>query len=527
MKQIKIRIYKKFNLTPIWIGMFCMFFSFAQQNDLSQKAQELVYSNPEESLKIANHLLKTSQNAEEKAVAYLLIAKSHLIKGNYEEVITNIFDENNLSETLSIKTQIELNLLKSQILRLLYLDQQSQSYLQKVEKLVEETPNSINVDSVLWLINLEKIKTDVERRNNSKALKLINESENKYSDFLNSNKHLKRALYLTKAKSFNNLANYDSAGVYIEKSLNLLNKNGTKDLYQKAITYKELGALELQQKEFGKCEKSLLTAFNSAKSIGNLTLLMEVNRDLSISYLASGDNEKHKYYNDKYIALNTEVESNEQKAVNTLYTLLSNHNETEVLKSKQNQNKNLYLLIASLCGILFAGGYIILKGIGRKKRLNEIIKYLEIVRKNDNNTKPINKSKPKGIVIPKETEKSILDKLKRFEASAKYLNKDMSLAVLAGQFETNTKYLSGVINKHYDDNFNTFINKLRVNYIIDKLKNEPNYINYKISVLAEECGYSSHSSFATVFKSIVGMSPVVFIKHIQKERELLKRKGTN
>merc|ERR1711974_328919 len=107
---------------------------------------------------------------------------------------------------------------------------------------------------------------------------------------------------------------------------------------------------------------------------------------------------------------------------------------------------------------------------------------------------------------------------KKFEASKKFLNKDMSLAVLAGQFETNTKYLSGVINKHYDDNFNTFINKLRINYIIDKLKSDPNYINYKISFLAEESGYSSHSSFATVFKSIIGMSPVTFIKLIQKER---------
>ena len=44
-------------------------------------------------------------------------------------------------------------------------------------------------------------------------------------------------------------------------------------------------------------------------------------------------------------------------------------------------------------------------------------------------------------------------------------------------------------------------------------------INYKISYLAEECGFSSHSSFATVFKSIVGMSPVTLIKLIKEERK--------
>ena len=95
----------------------------------------------------------------------------------------------------------------------------------------------------------------------------------------------------------------------------------------------------------------------------------------------------------------------------------------------------------------------------------------------------------------------------------------MSLPLLAGQFETNTKYLSEIINNHYNDNFNTFINRLRINYIIEKLKSDPNYINYKISYLAEDCGYSSHSSFATVFKSIVGMSPVTFINLIKEERE--------
>jgi YesN/AraC family two-component response regulator len=93
----------------------------------------------------------------------------------------------------------------------------------------------------------------------------------------------------------------------------------------------------------------------------------------------------------------------------------------------------------------------------------------------------------------------------------------MSLATLAAQLDTNTKYLSETINKHYHDNFNTYINRLRINYIIEKLKNEPEYLNYKISYLAEESGFSSHSSFATIFKTITGIAPTVFIELIGKE----------
>lgn len=85
----------------------------------------------------------------------------------------------------------------------------------------------------------------------------------------------------------------------------------------------------------------------------------------------------------------------------------------------------------------------------------------------------------------------------------------MSLAVLAGQLDTNTKYLSEVINKHYNMNFNSYINKLRINFIVAKLKSDPSFINYKISYLAEACGFSSHSSFATVFKSITGITQLL------------------
>ena len=44
-------------------------------------------------------------------------------------------------------------------------------------------------------------------------------------------------------------------------------------------------------------------------------------------------------------------------------------------------------------------------------------------------------------------------------------------------------------------------------------------MNYKISYLAENCGFSSHSSFATVFKSITEISPVTFIELLRNEKK--------
>ena len=95
----------------------------------------------------------------------------------------------------------------------------------------------------------------------------------------------------------------------------------------------------------------------------------------------------------------------------------------------------------------------------------------------------------------------------------------MSLALLSSQLEINTKYLSEVNNSR-EKNFNGYVNKLRINHIVQLLKNDPAFLNYKVSYLAEYSGFSSHSAFTTVFKSVTGMSPNTYIQEIIKGKAL-------
>jgi AraC-like DNA-binding protein len=128
----------------------------------------------------------------------------------------------------------------------------------------------------------------------------------------------------------------------------------------------------------------------------------------------------------------------------------------------------------------------------------------------------------KRMNIPKETEEALIKKLNQFENSKQFTKQDMSLALLASQFETNTKYLSEIINTYKNKNFNSYINELRINYITDRLKNNKTYLQYKISYLAEESGFSSHSSFATVFKAVTGIPPTVFIELLRDQKKQSK-----
>lgn len=114
-----------------------------------------------------------------------------------------------------------------------------------------------------------------------------------------------------------------------------------------------------------------------------------------------------------------------------------------------------------------------------------------------------------------KTQEEILGKLADFETSDKFLDEHLRLSDLAGLLHTNTRYLSTIINTHKGKSFNSYINSLRVAYIVQKLQSDPQFRNYKIAHLAKESGFASQSSFSTAFKEVTGESPSGYIRRIK------------
>ncbi|UOU98324.1 helix-turn-helix domain-containing protein [Chryseobacterium daecheongense] len=129
------------------------------------------------------------------------------------------------------------------------------------------------------------------------------------------------------------------------------------------------------------------------------------------------------------------------------------------------------------------------------------------------------KNVEKTIYIPEETTAFILDKLTKFEKSEKFLKKDVSLSSLSNTFNTNPRYLSEIIKLYKNKNFNGYINSLRISYITDKLYNDVIFREYKISYLAEVCGFASREVFAVIFKKETGVSPSYFISQLKTNLE--------
>ena len=117
--------------------------------------------------------------------------------------------------------------------------------------------------------------------------------------------------------------------------------------------------------------------------------------------------------------------------------------------------------------------------------------------------------------VSEEIKKQILEGLGKLEKKEYFLQQDCNSYNVAKKIGTNTSYLSKVINSHYGKNFNTYINDLRINYAIVRLKNDVLFRSYSIQSIAEELGYKSADSFTKYFKKDTGLNPSFYIKNIK------------
>lgn len=127
----------------------------------------------------------------------------------------------------------------------------------------------------------------------------------------------------------------------------------------------------------------------------------------------------------------------------------------------------------------------------------------------------INAAPDKNLNIHDSTINIILNKLNKFEKSEKFLKKEISLTSLASSLDTNPRYLSEIIKQYKEKNFNNYLNGLRIQYITQLLYKEPIYREYKITYLAEYCGFASREVFAIAFKKETGVTPSYFISQLR------------
>jgi len=97
-----------------------------------------------------------------------------------------------------------------------------------------------------------------------------------------------------------------------------------------------------------------------------------------------------------------------------------------------------------------------------------------------------------------------------------YLISGIKITTLCEILETNRTYLSVYINKTYQCNYSSLINKLRIEYSIQQL-NKQSIEKYSMNYLSEICGFSSINTFYRTFQKEYGMTPGQYIKLQENE----------
>lgn len=241
---------------------------------------------------------------------------------------------------------------------------------------------------------------------------------------------------------------------------------------------------------------------------------------LTKSYLATGDNEASQKYLKLYTKLNDSIFLVEKEAVEKPIN--------EIISDKEAENKttirNVLILSAVALVILMLFGWlywfrknktvhkkyeILINRIeNEKKQQDAIVESQENISLNEDRI---------SINIAGETTKALLLKLEKFEASDKFLKKNINRTWMANKLNTNPRYLSEIIKTERDKTFTNYINGMRINYITHKLVEDPLYREYKINYLAEECGYASSQVFVIAFKKETGLTPSYFIEKLKKD----------
>ncbi|EDM45449.1 transcriptional regulator [unidentified eubacterium SCB49] len=285
------------------------------------------------------------------------------------------------------------------------------------------------------------------------------------------------------------------------------------------------GKIYLGQGDYKKSISALENGINSYNVLeGEEGFMDDLYYVLATAYKEDGNIEQAGYYLGKHIHSQNEyafikdtIQQNfREQEINSFKAEL---NKLEQEKESQKSNLNYLLLAGSI--IILTLLFFLLK-FYRSKKANEV-KFEALLSKIQAAKSPseiidtkdeVLEEKATSDVSPEVTAQ-ILDGLKKLEEKEYFLKQECNSYNVAKKINTNTSYLSKVINSHYGKNFNTYINDLRINYAIVRLKNDVFFRSFSIQAIAEEVGYKSADSFTKYFKKDTGLNPSFYIKNIK------------
>lgn len=484
-------------------------------------------------LLVADSLYSISESPRFKAKSLMLSATLLQQSGDLKKAVSYASQaQNTLKGTSEYLWQGKIAGFLSSQYRILGLYHLSNKYTDQALVAVKNLEDPKIKNNMLGFIMQEKAYYELERKNYRKSLEYIKSSTEYFSlsgqrdSFLIANNEQLAGLNQYYLKNYEQaLLHYNAAKKETETM---------PDHFLKGLIYDGFAKVYTAKKDFSAAKLHLEKAEKISDQSNFLNLKNEIATTSAEYYKLIKDTLKqHKAEEKRQIAA-------EKIATQSFQFVRDSYQDQIKEKEREQENKETQVqynygliifviisVLAVICGIYF---YLL-----RRKKKAVIIssEQVEPISLKDNISitdlhnltveepakKPIaNSVAPEHIaMMTPETERKILARLEKFEETALYLRNTISLPYVASYCNTNTKYLSHLINNYKQKDFNNYINELRINYILKKLSSDPQYHKYKIAALAEEAGFSSQSKFAAAFKKVTAVAPSQYLQNLRNE----------
>lgn len=476
---------------------------------LIQKAKAELYVNPEQCLKITEYILHNYGYSKTALIqSKTLLADYYFITGKYTSAVDNIMLAiKQLPQVDDKDIQIETLLKATEIFSFLDLYEASGEYIAMAK---ETADGDIKWGKKIKNYELLYAKPNTDIVAYHRIIKETNPIE--ISDYSSL---AKGTITTQLAEKYLEAGKVDSAKLFFSRDIT----NNAKNSYWEMLAGLHYSDCDFKTGNYQNATGVLNAVLERTIVFKSPYIQAAIYEKLAKNFLALNNKEKYREFNLKATNATNLLNNEKTLAVNAAFDKLQNEESENVATTRVKETQTLWLLGIAALSIALIWLFVRWQYSTRINYTSNIVNYLKLIKATEE--KP---ETPEKLILksssqrPKETDELLLSKLTKFENGNKYLSKDISLAQLASQCDTNTKYLSEVINQYKGKNFNVYINELRIHYIVNKLKTDPIYLSYKVSYLAEECGFSTHSSFSTVFKSITGITPNVFIQFLTQDR---------
>jgi len=506
----------------VFLLSFCAnsYATTGKAHDLIKQGNRLLFSNTDSAMyffRRAEKIARADSDSLQLVRSLSYIALAHQLKGEYKRAVKISFQALSLSREYKFPTESGTILNN---LGALYFDlkewETSEKYYSEALKIMTELHDTV------WLSKIYGNFAGVYfvKKKYEKSVELLQKSidfgilANRIEAVGGAYSNL-AMVYMSENKNQKAIESY-------QKGLHLL--DSIDDKRAVCITLNELANLHVKMKKNKKAEQVYLRSLKIARSIKHLESIVSAYLGLAKVKNLEGDYQSAYRYQIKYSQWKDSIlDYDKAQIINELNIKYQTEKKEQKLRIKkiqleEEQKLNQYI-IGSLLLLFVAMLFIVYNYLQKQKAYKILVhKHIELINKE----KELSKVKPfpqKNAKIQsdsglnEERKRNLLQEIVLLiEEEKYYLQQKITIDKIAKQLNSNSKYVSQIINENYHTSFSNLINKYRVNKVCELLLNKE-YDHFSFEGIAEKAGFSSKSSFNKTFKKITGVTPSYFKKN--------------